>query len=310
MPRKNGWQAGHEHAAMNAPKIDNIRGALWMAAAAFVSACNTLGIKILGTHLPAFEVAFMRCVAGLFALTPFLVRHGLGVYRTTTPKLHIIRIFCSALAIIFGVYGVSHLHLTTAVSLGFTRPLFMIILAIVILHEVVGWRRITATVVGFFGVLLVLGPTDVSDFPAAGATLASAAFLAGAFAVIRHQSAFDSAATIMCWAQTGICFVTVIPALLVWQTPTMQDYVLALALGLTGVLSQYMMVQAFMYGEATVVNPLDYTQIIYIMILGYLFYTEVPTVWTVVGTGVIIGSTLYIVLRETRLKAVSSPSRP
>jgi len=287
------------------PKIDNLQGALWMSGAAVVSALNTLGIKILGTNMPAFEVAFLRCVAGLLALTPFLMRHGLSVYRTPTPKLHIIRIVCSALAIICGVYGVTHLHLTTAVSLGFTRPLFMIILAMVILNEIVGWRRISATIVGFLGVLLVLGPTDISNVPAACASLASAAFLAGAFAVIRHQSQHDSAATIICWAQTGICFVTAIPAIMVWQTPTTQDYLLALLLGLSGVLSQYMMVRAFMHGEATVVNPLDYTQIIYIAILGYFFYAEVPTLWTIVGTGVIISSTLYIVLRETKLKNVS-----
>jgi len=281
-----------------------------MLGASLCFAASSIGIKFLGTRLPSLEIVFMRNVTGLLILAPIAMPYGWNIFRTTQPRLHISRIVCSALAINLAVYGLTHMHLATAISLGFTRPLFMIILAIILLGEAVGWRRSLATVIGFGGVLIIVGPTNLAVDPAMFAALGGAAFLAGAMILVRRQSAYDGPATIMAWASIGVCVLTAIPAFAVWQPPTLADWGLAAFLGITGSMSQYMMIRAFTYGEATVVNPVDYGQIIITTIVGYYFFGETPSVWMFVGTAIIVASTLYILLREAKLKKITPPPDP
>jgi drug/metabolite transporter (DMT)-like permease len=106
----------------------------------------------------------------------------------------------------------------------------------------------------------------------------------------------------MAWYSVGTVTTTLIPALLVWQWPTAADILPLAVLAILGSGGQYMIVRAFAEGEATVVNPIDYGQLIMATIIGYLTFGEVPTVWTFVGSGVIIASTLYILFREARIK--------
>jgi drug/metabolite transporter (DMT)-like permease len=290
------------------PQVDNMRGALAMLGSSMCFASGTLVIKVLGSHLPSAEIAFLRCLLGLSILIPLIMRHGWQVFRTARPDLHLIRVVCSSIAVTLGFYAIAHLPLAIVVSLGFTRPLFMIVLARTLLGEAVHWRRGLATAVGFVGVLVVMGPTEVSNLPAATAALLSAAFVAGSMAVIRKQSATDGAATIMAWYATGICITTSLPAIFVWQTPHAGEWGLLLVMAVISSIGQYLMIQAFAVGEATVVNPVDYSQIIVTTIAGYFFFAEVPTVWTLIGVTIIIASTLYIVLREAALQKGKPPS--
>ncbi|TAL04915.1 MAG: DMT family transporter [Rhodospirillaceae bacterium] len=290
------------------PQADNLRGAMWMFGSSMCFATCALMVKVLGSHLPTLEIAFLRCLLGLSILVPIILRHGWRVYRTTRVDLHLIRVVCSTFGVSLGFYAFAHLHLATAISLGFTRPLFMIILARTLLGEQVHWRRGLATVIGFIGVLVVLGPSDVSDMPAAIGALIGAACIAGAMAVVRRQSATEGAATIMVWYATGVCVTTALPAYFVWQTPNVSDWSLLISLGVMSSIGQYLMIHAFTVGEATVVNPVDYSQIIVTSLAGYFFFAEVPTVWTLVGVAIIIASTLYIVLREAALQKIRSLS--
>jgi drug/metabolite transporter (DMT)-like permease len=277
-----------------------------MFGSAICFSLTTFSIKVLAGHLPVLEVGFLRCFMSLFALVPILGHHGLSAFKTNHPKTHITRIVCATFGVLLAIYGLQTLELATAVSLSFTRPLFMIVLAHFLLNEPVQWRRGLATVMGFIGVLIVLGPSDVSDIPGAVATLTAAAFIAGSLAVIRKQAGVDGPATIMAWYSIGTCCTTLVPALFVWQWPTMHDALPLAALAVLGSGGQYMIVRAFAEGEATVVNPIDYSQLIMATIIGFVAFGELPTIWTFVGSAVIIASTLYILFREARIKKAAA----
>jgi len=287
-------------------QIDNMRGMLWMLAAAMTTAVSTLGVKYI-SHLPLLQVGFMRASTATIVLAPFLIRHGWGVFRTSRLDLHAQRILFSSGSMVLSIYAIAHLHLATAVSLSFTRPLFMIIVAAIFLREIVGWRRGIATAVGFCGVLVIMGPTQADSIPAVIAALIAAACAASTYAVVRKQSAFDSPATIMCWVTVGICIVLAPPAYFVWQTPRPSDWLVTAGLGVTGAVAQYMIIQAFTYGEATVVNPVDYTQIIVTTVAAYFLFSEVPTISTLIGIVIIVSSTLYIMLRAAQKNVVPAP---
>ncbi|MBL8628871.1 MAG: DMT family transporter [Rhodospirillaceae bacterium] len=287
--------------------IDNFKGAVWMVGSALVFSGVSVLIKKVGQGMPVAEMVFFRCFFGLSIVIPFVLRYGFSVYKTARPDLHLVRVLCAAVGMNAGFYAVTHMELATAISLGYTRPLFMILLAVMFLGEVVRWRRGLATLLGFIGVLIMLRPTEVPiDLPAVAA-LVSALAVAGAMSVVRQQAAVDGPATIMAWFATGTALITAVPAYFVWQMPGPDQWIYLVAIGVMASVGQYMMIKAFTYGEATVMNPIDYLQILLAALFGVWLFGEVPSIWTGVGAIVIIGSTLYILLREAKLQKPPPP---
>jgi drug/metabolite transporter (DMT)-like permease len=270
-------------------------------------AISILAIKQLGTQLPPSVIVFFRCLTGFVVILPFIFKHGLGLFRTKRPMAHIVRLVCSIISMIAGYYAYAHMQLATAVSLTFTRPLFMIVLAILFLGERVRWRRGLATVVGFIGVVIVLGPSDLALHPAALAALLSAASVSGAMVVIRQQAAVEGSLTLIAWFMVGTAVLTAVPAAIDWQTPHGIQWAYLVFIGLMSSIGQFCLIQAFTYGEATVMNPIDYGQLVLAAAFGYLVFSEVPTIWTVLGAVVIVSSTLYILLREARVSNKPPP---
>ncbi|MEQ9447324.1 MAG: DMT family transporter, partial [Rhodospirillaceae bacterium] len=200
-----------------------------------------------------------------------------------------------------------HMPLAAAVSLTFTRPLFMILLAVLFLGEVVRWRRGLATLTGFLGVVIIMGPTGMVFETAAFAALLSAAAISGALAVIRQQAAEDGPITLMAWYAFGMVITTLVPAVPVWQTPEGDQWAYLIAIGLFSSVGQYFIIRAFAIGEATVMNPIDYVQIILAASFGFFLFGEIPSIWTGVGAAVIATSTIYILFREARVKDTPPP---
>jgi drug/metabolite transporter (DMT)-like permease len=287
--------------------IDNMKGAIWMIGAAMVFSGVSVLIKTVGQDIPPAELVFFRCFFGLSIIIPFIIRYGFKVYKTSRPDLHMVRVFCAVVGMNCGFYAVTHMDLATAISLGYTRPLFMILLTVMFLGEVVRWRRGLATLVGFIGVMIMLRPTEIPVGLPAVAALVSALAVAGAMSVVRQQAAVDGPATIMAWFATGTAIITAVPAAFVWEMPAPEQWIYLIAIGVFASVGQYMMIKAFTYGEATVMNPIDYLQILLAALLGFWLFEEVPSIWTGVGAVVIIVSTLYILLREAALHKPPPP---
>ena len=102
---------------------------------------------------------------------------------------------------------------------------------------------------------------------------------------------------------------TLPPAAVVWVQPTMTQWALLTFIGIASGLGQYFLIKALTYGELSVMSPIDYLQIVLAAAFGFLFFDEVPGVWTALGAAIIIGSTLYIVLREGRLRKMRAMSK-
>ena len=289
------------------PPFDNIRGAIWMLVSSMAFSLVWVATKKLGHDIPAIEVSFVRSLVGFVALTPFFVKRGLTIFRTQRPGLHITRVFCSTFNSFALYYGVSHLPLAVATSLSFTRPLFMVVLAVVALGEKIRWRRALATVVGFGGVLTILGPTNLVFNHAAMVALGGAAAVAVALAVIRQQSIADGPLAMLAWYVVGTTILSAPFAAYDWHAPTMTQWGYLIFIGVASTIGQFMLIRAFMFAEATVVNPVDYSQIVLGALFGYWLFDEVPSIWTGIGAVIIIAATLYILLREAKVKGEKGP---
>ncbi len=280
----------------------NTRGAVWVLIACFGFTVMAAMAKALGQRLDSFQVAFFRCVFGFAFLLPFLIRAGgLTALRTRVPYLHGGRALTGVVAMMCGFYAITHLPLATATAITFTKPFFMIVLAVLFLGEAVRWRRWSATAAGFVGVLIIVRPGTGMFEPAMLVAVLQALAIACSVTLVKKIPIEEPHVTVLFYTAIVSTVVTAIPAAVVWQPPSAEDWVLAVLIGGVGVASQACVVRGYRIGEATAMAPFDYSRLLFATGFGFLFFLEVPDLMTFVGAGIIIASTVYIARREARL---------
>ncbi len=282
---------------------DNTRGAIWVLMAAVGFSVMAVLAKHLGETLHAFQIAFFRSVVGFLVLLPLVMRAGWGVLRTSVPGLHFGRSATGAVAMMCGFYALTHLPLATATAITFTRPLFLIVIAVLLLGEPVRWRRWSATLAGFIGVLVMLRPgagtLDPAVFVALGQALAAALIVV----FLKRMPPEEKHVTVLFFTAVFTTLVTLGPALWVWRMPDAATLAIAVAMGTVGVTAQAAVVRAYRIAEATAVAPFDYARLLFATGFGIVLFAEIPDVWLILGAGIIVASTVYIARREARLGA-------
>ncbi len=283
----------------------NLRGALWMLASAVGFTVMTTLVKFLGDDYPAALQTFYRQLAGVLLLLPLIALDWRGAFRTTRPGIVIFRSSAGVLALIMSFYAYQKLPLADANALSFTRTLWLVPLAGLVLREPIGPRRISAALVGFVGVLIMLQPGAEGveawlgwpQLCALGAAFLFALTITGMKVMTRDHTPF---VLLVYAAVLGLVF-SIPPALFVWRWPTWPDLGLLAAMGVIGTLTQGAYIKGMEAGEAAVMAPVDYTRLVFAVIVGILLFHEVPRTATVLGAVIVVGSTLFISWREHQL---------
>ncbi|WP_206606297.1 DMT family transporter [Steroidobacter cummioxidans] len=280
----------------------NSRGTLWMLASAASFTVMTMLIKFLGEDYSAALQTFYRNAAGLVVMLPLIARNPRETFRTSRPGLLLFRATAGTAGMILGFYAYQKMPLADANALSFTRTLWLVPLAAFVLKEQVGPRRVAATMIGFVGALLMLQPSAASGFGLpATAALVSALLIALTVTGMKVMTRDHTTVTLMAWSAV-LGFVLTIPgALIAWRTPSLMDLVLLSAMGILGLVTQACYIKGMAEGDAMVMAPIDYTRLVFAIILGFALFREVPNAVTMLGAGVIIASTLYISWREAQL---------
>ena len=281
----------------------NLEGALWMLASAVTFSVMTSLIKFLGDDYPAALQTFYRQAAGLVVLLPLIARYRSAAFRVTRPGIVLFRSSAGTVAMILSFYAFQTLPLADANALSFTRILWMVPLAAFIMKEQVGWVRGGAALVGFAGVLIMVRPGAAGfevGLPAL-AMLTSALLFAFTVTGLKVMSRDNAPIVILVWSTVlGVLFA--IPgAILTWRVPPWPDLALLCAMGAIATVNQACFIKGMSLGDASAMAPIDYTRLIFAAVIGYAVFNEIPTVWTWVGAGVVVASTLFITLREQRL---------
>lgn len=287
----------------------NSRGALWMLASAAVFTVMTLLIRYLGEDYPAALQTFYRQLAGMVVMVPIIMRDPHAVFRTTRPFILVFRSVAGTIAMILAFYSYQKLPLADANALSFTRTLWMVPLAAFVLNEKIGPRRISATLIGFLGAVLMLQPAAHGNmgWPAAAA-LASALLTALTVTGMKVMTRDHSTTTLMAWSSVLGLVLATVPALFVWRWPSALDAVLLSAMGVLGLITQACYIRGMTEGDAAVMAPIDYVRLVFAGVLGYALFGDIPNTMAMAGAGVVIASTLYITLREARLGKPKPPA--
>jgi drug/metabolite transporter (DMT)-like permease len=275
-----------------------VRGALWVVLSCLSITSMAALVKTLGAHLDSFQLAFFRAGFGLLIVLPFALGAGWGVLRTRHIRLHLARGIAGTVAMMSGFYALTRLSLADATAITFTTPLFLTVLAALVLHEIVRWRRWSATALGFLGVLIMLRPGEGVLEPAALVALLGAACIASVRLVIKRLATSDGALTIILWFGLISTAASAVPAALVWRTPTLYELGLLVLLGCLASLTQVFMIRAYRIGEASALAPFEYFRLPFAMLYGILLFAELPDLYTLLGASIIVASTLYIARRE------------
>ena len=280
----------------------NARGALWMLASAVTFTVMTMLIKYLGDGYPATLQTFYRQVFGLLILLPIIIRDPRAAFRTTRPGILLFRSLAGTVGMIMAFYAYQKMPLAEANALSFTRTLWLVPLAAFVLKEPVGPRRIAATLVGFIGALLMLQPASHGSFgvPAA-AMLVSSFLVATTVTGMKIMTRDHTTTTLMVWSAALGFILAIPPALFVWRWPSPGDLLLLAAMGSLGTITQACYIKGMAEGDAAVMAPVDYTRLVFAIIFGYALFRDVPDALTMAGAVIVIGSTLYITIRESRL---------
>jgi drug/metabolite transporter (DMT)-like permease len=279
----------------------NVQGALWLIFGAFFFSAMGLLVKLLGERLPSIEIAFFRAMAGLVMVLPLMAQEGVGLWRTQRLGAHFGRALLGTGGMVCGFYAFTHLPLAEATAISFTKPLFMVVLAALVLHETVRARRWTATAVGFLGVLLMLRPGSGAIELAVLVALLGAAFGALTTIFIKRLVATERKSTILAYLSVVGMTLTGLPMLLVWVTPRGFDLVLIVLMGVVGSIAQLCLMQAFKLGEASALAPFDYARLPFAAAFGWLIFGETLDWLALAGVLVIILSSAYIAWREAYL---------
>lgn len=277
-----------------------------MLASALSFTLMTSLVKYLGKDFPAVLQTFYRQAASFIVLIPLIVRSPTRVFVTTRPGLILFRASVGFIGMSLSFYSYQQLPLAEANALSFTRTLWIVLLAAVVLREPLGLRRIVATVFGFCGVLLILQPIDQGSvghanlgWPAISA-LVSALLLTMTVTGMKVMTRDHSTTTLMSWSSLLGLMLSAIPAFYVWRWPNAMDLMLLSAMGVLGTLTQTCYIKGMTLGDATVMAPLDYTRLIFAVAAGLVFFQALPSAQTIAGALIIIAATLSITLLDAR----------
>lgn len=253
-------------------------------------------VKLLTGIYPYQEVVWVRLGAHLALMTViFVPRRGMALFRTKAPLQ---QVACSLglLGATFFFFGAAkYVGVTEAIAISFVSPLVVTFLAWPLLGERITLVRLSSVVIGFVGVMIVIRPGSSVFQWASLSILASAISYAVYQIVVRRVAAVDSPATTAFYSALGCTLVMSFFVPFNWKTPdNWGDLAMMLSLGFFGGFGHYCVARAFTYAPANLIAPLNYTQMIGSVVVGYLMFSEIPDFYTWLGSAVIIAAGLLV----------------
>ncbi len=271
-----------------------------MLVAVALFAVMDAGLKYLAADYPVFQVAALRGLSSL----PIVMA---WVLLTVDPRsllkvhwpLHLLRGALGIGMMVGFVFGLRSLPLTTAYAIAFVAPLLVAVMAGPLLKERIGRGRWIAVSIGLAGMLVILRPTGEGVLTAAGlAVLFSAACYAAGSITVRMLAQRDSTQAMVFWFLLLLSLGAGALALPHWVPMRGADIGVIAVVGLAGSLAQIALTEAFRRGEASLIAPLDYTALVWVVILDVALWGVLPDAMTWVGAAIIVVSGLYLLRRE------------
>jgi len=279
------------------------------------------GVKTLAARYPTGQLIFCRSFFALIPLLTWLAWQGpvVAALKTANLRGHLKRGIIGSCGMFCGFSALVFLPLPDATALGYTAPLAVVVLAALVLKERVRIYRWSAVTIGFVGVLIMLSPhlgadnlaRGFSAGPAIGAAFGLAGALCAAFASIevRILTKTERTGAIVFYFTIMTTLLGGATILLGWSMAPWQDAVLMVATGILGGLGQILLVQAYRYGDASLIAPFEYSTMLWAVTIGWFVFGDWPASAVLIGAAIVIASGIYVILREQQLGLLKREQR-
>ncbi len=263
------------------------RGALFLLGSSAVFSCVGTLVKILTAQLPLEMVVFARNGAGLLVLLPWLLTQRTLSLKTSRFWDHAARAVSGVLAMYCFFFSISRLHLAEAISLNFTSPLIIPVMAFLMIGEKVSRFVAGILLVGFAGVLLVIKPGFGVFQPAALVGILSAFFAAFALINIRKLTNTEPAIRVVFYFSLIASAITVVPMLRVWIAPTPIQWVMLFAIGAFATVGQWLLTRGYASGPAGKLAVFHYSAVIFAGLVDWIVWQSRPDALSLAGVALI-----------------------
>ena len=261
-------------------------------------------------NYPVGEVLFFRGFCGIIPLLFFIPRERyFNFYKTNRALLHFKRCASGLIAIVAIFIALRKLPLATVVSITFAAPIFTTIMSIFLLSEKVGMYRWMAVIVGFIGILVISEPGFTSMNLYYLYPIVFCLGLSYVAIAIKQLSSSEPVWLISFYFSVSIMILSFFTIPQGWLLPSAKDLFLLSTLGILGGLANLWLTQSYKFADVSLVTPLKYLALVFAIFFGYIFWNEVPTFKTLIGSALVIISSVIIFRREIQLKKQVSISR-
>tara|TARA_Y100000590_G_scaffold294844_1_gene332267 strand:- start:154 stop:1002 length:849 start_codon:yes stop_codon:yes gene_type:complete len=279
----------------------------------FISVCAFSVMDLIvkwSENYPVGEVLFFRGSCGLIPLFFLIPKENyFNFYKTNRPFLHFKRCAAGLIAIVAIFIALRELPLATVVSITFASPIFVTIFSIFLLREKVGLYRWLAVLVGFIGIIVISEPGLSSMNLYYLYPIIFCLGLSYVAIAIKQLSSTEPVWLISFYFSISIMILSFFTIPQGWLLPTLKDLFLLSLLGVLGGLANLWLTQSYKYSDVSLVTPLKYLALVFAIFFGYLIWDEIPTYRTLIGSFLVIISSVIIFRREIYHKKQVSISR-
>ena len=282
-------------------KPSTLKALMFMVAATAALAIMHGLVRHISKTVDVYTITFFRNLFGLVAVMPLVLHNGLSSLRTRRLPLHLLRGASGILAMLTWFTALARVEIATATALSFSAAIFGTIAAVVFLGEKIRTRRLIAIFAGFVGVIVVLRPAGDSFNPSALLVLGSSLFWGLNVVIVKSLSSTEKAASIVAWSGITLTILSLPFFLSFGKVPDNNSVLLLLMVGACGTLGHMCMTTALSMADTTAVMSLDFLRLIWTLLIGVIFFSDLVDHWTLLGATIIFTSGLYIIFRESHI---------
>lgn len=281
-----------------AERKTHLLGGSWMLLSGLLFVCVAILIRQLDPQIPAEQAAFIRYLFALILLTPSLLKIQLSSITQGTLGWYLVRGVFHAVAVILWFYAMAHIPIAEVSAIGYTTPIYTAIGGMLIFGEVFRWRRLAAVLIGFVGALVILRPGFETIAVGSIAQMIAAACFSVSYLIAKRltRTAGSLDITVML---TLACTLAMAPlALLNWHPPGLMDLLWLALIAVLATAGHYAVARAISLAPLTVIQPVNFIQLVWAVLFGYLLFDETPDSWVIVGAIMIVSAVSYMAHRE------------
>lgn len=290
-----------------------LRGMLWMLLSGLLFSLLNTALRAMALQLDPFETQFLRYLLGTLVMLPLVLRAGWRAYHPKGLAGQLWRGVVHTAGLLLFFTALPRIPLAEVTAIGFTTPIFVMLGAAPAMGERLRPARWAAAAAGLAGVLIVVGPSlsGGAEEPVFFlAMLGSAPLFAASYLISKALTRRDRPEVIVVWQSLTVSLFSLPFALPGWVWPDASQWGWLLFCGLVGTAGHYCLTQAFRLADMSATQPIKFLDLVWVSLLGFLVFGDVPGGWTILGGAVIFLSATWIARREARRPVARTATAP